>query len=67
MARLRAIPGILIHGRRDISSPVLIAWELQCHWPGSKRIIDEGDGHGGPSMVKRWRDANDQFVTPASS
>jgi len=28
MELLRGIPGVLIHGRRDISSPVLTAWEL---------------------------------------
>ena len=67
MDRLRGIPGVLIHGRRDISSPVLTAWALHRRWPGSKLIIDEGDGHGGTSMVKRWRDANDQFVDPANS
>jgi proline iminopeptidase len=36
-------------------------------WPGSKLIIDEGDGHGGTSMVRHWRDANDQFVASVSS
>lgn len=62
MAQLRGTPGVLIHGRRDISSPLLTAWELNRHWPGSKLIVDEGDGHGGTSMVKSWRNANDQLI-----
>lgn len=67
MDRLRDIPGVLIHGRRDISSPPVTAWELHRRWPGSALIIDEGDGHGGTSMAKRWHDANHQLVAPASS
>jgi proline iminopeptidase len=63
MERLRGIPGVLIHGRRDISSPVVTAWELHRRWPGSQLVVDEGDGHGGRSMGERWRDANVRLVT----
>lgn len=59
--RLRAIPGILIHGRRDISSPLLTAWNLHRRWANSTLIVDEGDGHGGNSMLQRWRHANEHF------
>ncbi|MGW5237836.1 alpha/beta fold hydrolase [Monashia sp. NPDC004114] len=62
MERLRDIPGVLVQGRRDISSPTVTAWELHRGWPGSTLIVDEGDGHGGSSMSQRWRDANDQLV-----
>ncbi len=62
MELLQGIPGVLIHGRRDISSPLLTAWELHRRWPGSRLIVDEGDGHGGDTMVKLWREANDQLV-----
>jgi len=58
MDRLRKIPGTLIHGRRDISSPAVITWKLHRAWPASELIIDEGDGHGGSSMVETWCDAN---------
>jgi proline iminopeptidase len=67
MSRLTGIPGVLIHGRRDISSPLLTAWDLHRRWPGSALMIDEGNGHGGPSMVRRWRDANDRFAASAES
>lgn len=55
---LRGIPGTMIQGRRDISSPLMTAWKLYQSWAGSTLIIDEGDGHGGPSLVERWRRAN---------
>jgi len=48
MDRLAGIPGVLIHGRRDISGPAITAWELHRAWPGSElHIVDEG--HGGPA------------------
>lgn len=46
MHRLHGIPGVLVHGRRDISAPARTAWELHRAWPGSElTIVDEG--HGG--------------------
>ncbi|WP_235435610.1 alpha/beta fold hydrolase [Nostocoides australiense] len=65
MDRLRGIPATLIHGRRDISSPLVTAWELHRAWPGSRLIVDEGDGHGGASMAEAWRRANDDLVSAA--
>lgn len=56
------VPAVLLHGRRDISSPVVTAWELHRRWPASRLIIDEGDGHGGASMSQRWREANDSLT-----
>ena len=34
--RLAGIPGVLIHGRLDLGSPVGTAWELAQAWPGSR-------------------------------
>ena len=59
---LRGISAVLIHGRRDISSPVVTAWRLHRSWPGSRLVVDEGDGHGGASMAERWRAANDELL-----
>lgn len=67
MERLQGIPAILIHGRRDISSPTVTAWRLHRSWPTSRLIIDEGDGHGGASMTQHWRDANDQLAARAKT
>jgi proline iminopeptidase len=58
MERLEGIPGTLIHGRRDVSGPTVIAWQLHRSWPGSELILFEEDGHGGPGMVDAWRAAN---------
>lgn len=62
MGRLDGVPGTLIHGRRDVSGPVLTAWELYRAWPGSELIVVEEEGHGGPVMARHWRDAVAQLV-----
>lgn len=45
---LNSIPGFLIHGRYDISSPLETAWQLHKRWQGSElRVVDDaGHGHG---------------------
>ena len=67
MERLKGIPGVLIHGRRDVSSPAVTAWQLHRTWPETRLIIDEGDGHGGASMTERWREANEHLVAHVST
>jgi proline iminopeptidase len=62
MHLLAGIPASLIHGRRDVSGPVLIPWQLHQAWPASELIILEQDGHGGPGMVAARRKANDRHV-----
>ena len=44
--RLQGIPGVLIHGRLDLSSPLDIAWELAQAWPEAE-LIAIIDGHQG--------------------
>ena len=53
--RLAGIPGWLIHGRLDVSSPLEGAWRINQAWPGSELIVVEGEGHGGDSMQTHWR------------
>lgn len=67
MELIKHIPGTLIHGRRDISGPAVTAWNLHRHWPGSNLLIDEGEGHGGISMVERWERANAHLVSSQMS
>lgn len=43
--RLAAIPGVLIHGRRDMTCPLDTAWELARAWPGAKLVVLEDSGH----------------------
>lgn len=67
MPRLAGIPGVLIHGRRDISAPAITPWQLHRAWPGSRLLVDEGDGHGGSSMRRLWRAANDELIARAAT
>jgi proline iminopeptidase len=43
--RLAGIPGVLIHGRRDLSSPLDTAWELAQAWPDATLHVLEASGH----------------------
>ncbi len=43
--RLAGIPGVLIHGRRDMSCPVDTAWALARAWPGAELVVLEDAGH----------------------
>lgn len=68
--RMRIIeetPGTLIHGRRDVSGPSVFPWLLHQAWSGSDLIIVENEGHGGPSMVDAWTQANRQHVVRIAS
>jgi proline iminopeptidase len=49
--RLNGIPGILIHGRYDVSSPLETAWRLHQNWPGSELRVVADAGHGGGSFA----------------
>lgn len=44
--RLAGIPGVLIHGRLDLGSPIDIPWQISQSWPGSKLITVDHAGHG---------------------
>ena len=56
MSRLAGIPGVLVHGRLDVSSPLSIAWDLHRAWPGSELLVID-EGHGGAAMVDALVDA----------
>ena len=47
VATLNGIPGVLIHGRYDVSSPLETAWRLHQGWQGSELHILDDAGHGG--------------------
>lgn len=54
---LDGIPGVLIHGRYDVSSPLEIPWQLHKRWPGSELVVVDDAGHGGGSLAKYIVDA----------
>ncbi|MEU2199252.1 alpha/beta fold hydrolase [Isoptericola sp. NPDC019482] len=51
MDRIAHLPGVLIHGRHDVSSPLVTAWRVHRAWPGSELVV-LGDGHGGSDSVR---------------
>jgi proline iminopeptidase len=52
--RLEGIPGVLIHGRLDLSCPAATAWELARVWPGAQLLIDDCSGHLGSDIKRAW-------------
>jgi proline iminopeptidase len=45
-ATLNGIPGVLIHGRYDVSSPLVTPWRLSQLWTTSRLHILDDAGHG---------------------
>ncbi len=64
--RLAGIPGVLIHGRLDLSSPLDVPWKLSQAWPGSQLIVidDAGHGTGEPGIREAVLAAIDRFSLP---
>ncbi|WP_158883220.1 prolyl aminopeptidase [Amycolatopsis anabasis] len=61
--RLADIPGVLIHGRLDLSGPLDTAWELARAWPRAELVVVENSGHtGSDTMRERMREALDRFA-----
>lgn len=61
--KLAGIPGVLIHGRLDVSGPPEFAWELSRAWPDSELVLLEDAGHtGGPGMTEAMIGALDRFA-----
>jgi proline iminopeptidase len=60
--RLAGIPGALVHGRLDIGSPSITAWELAQAWPDAElRLVATGHT-GGDDMTECLVAATDRFA-----
>src|ERR1700730_5281411 len=46
-AKLNGIPGLLIHGRFDVSGPLITAWRLSQRWTTCRLLVLDDAGHGG--------------------
>jgi proline iminopeptidase len=57
MDRIADIPGVLIHGRYDVSGPLDTAWHLHRAWPASRLVVLSDTGHGGLAMTEAMVDA----------
>ena len=53
--KLAGIPGWLIHGRLDVSSPLDAPWRIHRAWPGSELVVIDDEGHGGDTMIRHAR------------
>ncbi|WP_330229869.1 prolyl aminopeptidase [Nocardia sp. NBC_00508] len=61
--RLAGIPGVLIHGRLDLSGPLYTAWQLAEAWPDAELQVIEDSGHtGSPAMRTAVLQAIDRFA-----
>jgi proline iminopeptidase len=64
--RLHGIPGVLVHGRVDITAPVQGPWELAQTWPDAELHLVDG-GHASRDMHAIAVQAVRRFATPGSS
>jgi proline iminopeptidase len=63
--KLAGIPGVLVAGRADVSSPPLIAWQLAQAWPDAQLVIvdDAAHGAGYPGTAQALLEAIDRFAS----
>lgn len=59
---LNGIPGSLIHGRCDVSSPLDTAWQLSARWTTSRLDIIDDAGHGGTQLIAATVSAIGRFA-----
>jgi proline iminopeptidase len=62
--RLRGIPGVIVHGRYDMATPMQNAWDLHKAWPEAEFHIVEGAGHAfsEPGILHHLITATDRFA-----
>jgi proline iminopeptidase len=65
--RLTGIPGVLVNGRLDVSSPPDIAWRLAQEWSAAELVLvdDAGHGAGHPSTMEAILAATNRFALEA--
>ena len=49
--RLAGIPGIMVHGRYDVSGPLDVAWQLAKAWSDGELTVIGDAGHSGGGMT----------------
>jgi proline iminopeptidase len=60
---LRDIPGVIVHGRYDVCTPVATAWDLHKAWPDAELVIVPDSGHAmsEPGIVDALVGATEKF------
>jgi proline iminopeptidase len=62
--RLAGTPGVLVHGRLDVSSPLDIPWLLARSWTDGELVVLDDEGHtGGPKMTDVLVSATERFAS----
>jgi proline iminopeptidase len=51
--KLAGIPGVLVHGRTDVSGPAITPWEVAQAWPGAELHVVGDAGHTGSETMRR--------------
>jgi len=51
--KLAGIPGVLVHGRNDVSGPAITPWEVAQAWPGAELHVVGDAGHTGSETMRR--------------
>lgn len=64
IAKVRHIPGVIVHGRYDVVCPVKNAFDLHHAWPESKLVVVPDAGHSAsePGIVHELVSATDHFA-----
>jgi proline iminopeptidase len=62
--KLAGLPGVMVHGRLDLGSPLVTAWELAQAWPAGELVIVSDAGHSTqhPGMSAALVAATDRFA-----
>ena len=58
---LRGIPGTIVQGKFDVSTPIEMAWRLSRAWEDSELKVIDG-GHTSPALGQAFSDALDRLV-----
>ena len=60
---LREIPGVIVHGRYDLCTPAVIAWDLHRAWPEAELRIVPDSGHAmtEPGIIHELIAASEKF------
>ncbi|MBV2142441.1 prolyl aminopeptidase [Falsochrobactrum sp. TDYN1] len=62
--RIRHIPGVIVHGRYDMCTPFINAWQLKKMWPEADLKIVEDSGHAvtEPGITHELIEATKRFA-----
>jgi len=60
---LDGVPGVLVHGRYDVSSPIETPWRLSQRWESAELVVIDDAGHGGGSLADAFSAGLDKVTS----